>query len=120
MSLSVLINDVDVTDYLAPQGLTRKTRQIVESVTTMDGTEHIAPIAVKTDWSFQFHPLTTAELRTIENAFGTSAYFNAAIVDPVNGTTFYRLKALNRVTAYLSPDGSTDYWTPSKIDCTEL
>lgn len=120
MSLSLLINDVDVTSYLAPQGVTRKTRQIVESVTTMDGTEHVAPVAIKTDWSFQFHPLTSAELRFIENAIGTSAYFTVIIADPVYGTEVYNLKALKRMTAYLSPEGSTDYWTPSRIDCTEL
>lgn len=120
MSLSLLINDVDVTDYLAPQGLTRNVRKIVESVTTMDGTEHVAPVANKIDWIIQFHPLTMAELRYVENAIGTSAYFTAVIKDPVNGTMFLNLKALNRVTAYLSPAGETDYWMPSKIECTEL
>lgn len=120
MSLSLLINDIDLTEYLAPQGLTRKPRKVVESVTTMDGTEHVALVANKTDWSIQFHQLTTAELRRIENAIGTSAYFTAVIRDPVNGTMFFNLKALSRMTAYLTPVGNVDYWTPSKIECTEL
>jgi hypothetical protein len=120
MSLSLLINDVDVTEYLAPQGLTRKPRKIVESVTTMDGTEHVALVANKIDWSIQFHQLTTAELRIIENAIGSSAYFTAVVKDPVQGTTYFNLKALDRMTAFLSPVEETDYWMPSKIDCTEL
>ena len=120
MSLSLQVNDVDITEYLAPQGLTRKLRKVVESVTTMDGTEHIALVANKTDWIIKFHPLTTAELRQIENAIGTSAYFTAVIRDPVNGITYFNLKALNRMTAYLSPVGETDYWMPSEIECTEL
>ena len=121
MSLSLLINDVDVTDYLAPQGVTRKVRQIVESVTTMDGTEHVAPVAIKADWSFQFHPLTSTELKFLEAAIGTAAYFTVTIHDPVYGSTeIYNLKALERMSAYLSPKGATDYWMPSKIECTEL
>ena len=120
MSLSLLINNVDVTEYLAPQGLTRNVRQIVESVTTMDGTEHVANVNTKKDWGIQFHALTSAELRRIENAIGTSAYFTAVIVDPIYGVTYCNLKALNRMTAYLSPEGETDYWIPSKIECTEL
>ena len=120
MGLSVLFNGVDVTEYIAPQGLTRTTRKVANSVTTMDGTEVLGYVATKTDWGFQFKILTTDEMAIIANALGNDAYFNATIVDPVNGVTFYNLKVLNRPVSYLTPAGGIDYWLPQKLECTEL
>ena len=118
--LSLTINGTDLTAYLAPKGLKRTKRMVMQSVTTMDGMEHVAKVALKYDWSIQFRPLTDTELSIIETAMTDGAYFEAIVADPVNGTSVHNLKMPNRPITYLTPEGDDDYWTIGEIVCTEL
>ena len=117
--LSLIVNNTDLTEYLAPQGLKRNIRLVSSSVVTMDGTEHIAKIATKYDWTILFRALTTEELAIVEGAFTEDASFEALIEDPYKGEIVSRLKMPDRPMTYLGSDGD-DYWMPSEITCREL
>ena len=118
--ISLKINGTDLTDFLAPKGLKRTKRIVMQSVTTMDGTEHVAKVATKYDWTIKFRSLTDTELETIETAMADGAYFEAIVEDPVNGTSVHLLKMPNRPIAFLAPERDDDWWTPSELTCTEL
>ena len=118
--ITLTINGTDLTEYLAPKGLKRTKRMVMQSVTTMDGMEHVAKVATKYDWSIQFRTLTASELSIIETAMTDGAYFEAIVEDPVNGLSVHLLRMPDRPLTYLTPEGDDDYWTPAEIVCREL
>lgn len=118
--ITLRINGTDLTEYLAPKGLKRTKRMVMQSVVTMDGTEHVAKVAMKYDWSILFRPLTDTELETIETAMGDGAYFEAIVEDPVNGLSVHRLRMPDRPLAFIAPERDDDWWMPSEIVCREL
>ena len=118
--LSLKINGTDLTGFLAPHGLKRTKRMVMQSVVTMDGTEHVAKVATKYDWSIQFRSLTETELTAIETAMTDGAYFEAIIDDPVQGTSVFKLRMPDRPLTYVAPERSDDWWKPGELVCREL
>ena len=111
--LQVIIDGVDITDYIAFQGLKRG-RSDIDSPNagrTLDGVMHRGRVATKLRWDVTCRPLKDAELTTIENLLMPEYITVTVIGDPHYGTWQRRCYSNNTSAEYLirKPNG-TQYW----------
>lgn len=112
MAFSLSINGVDVTGYIAYQGL-KWSRNDVDSPDTgrtLDGLMHRGRVATKIRLDVTCKPLTSAEASVVLNAIYPE-YVTVTYVDPMYGSVSKRMYSNNNPATYciMKPDG-TEYW----------
>ena len=108
----VKINNTDITDYIAFQGLKRSRNDIdsPDAGRTLDGAMHRARVATKIRYDITCRPLRASELNILE-ALIMPEYVNVTINDPYYGTVTKRMYSNNTTASYLirKRDG-TEWW----------
>lgn len=111
--IRIYINDTEITDYIAFQGLKRGRSDIdsPNSGRTLDGIMHRGRVATKIRWDLTCRPLTADELQIIEGLI-MPEYITVRIEgDPHYGTWQRKCYANNTSSEYLirRSDGR-QYW----------
>lgn len=102
MAFSFSINGVDITRYIAYNGLQRSRNDIdsPDAGRTMDGIMHRGRVSTKIRWDVTCRPLTTAELSTIENLI-MPEYVTVTMTDPYYGTVTKTMYSNNTAASFL-------------------